>query len=58
MCLILQFIIRNIYLDFTTFSCTELLNLWNFLSAESDKGAFCYAKEVTLGKHKRIGSSG
>ena len=28
---------------------------WNFLSAESPKGVFCYVNEATSGKHLRMG---
>lgn len=41
--LLLQFLIRNIYLVFSSISGTK-----NYLRDESHKDAFCYLSEVTL----------
>lgn len=47
--------ITNIYLVFVPTSGTELLNAWNFLSDECDKGIFSYVNEVTFGDTKEGG---
>lgn len=44
------------YLVFVLVSGTELLiKPWNFLSDEGDKGATCYANEITSGHHLTTG---
>lgn len=48
-----------IYFSYIFGLCTWFLtcrsqNSWNFLSAESNRGAFCYVNEVGFGKYLRI----
>lgn len=47
---VLGFTKRNIYLVSVSIPGTELLYSWDFLSAESNAGVFCYVNEVTFGK--------
>ena len=46
---VVGFIIRNI--DLLHFSCRELLKPLEFSKFWEHKGVFCYANEVTFGKH-------
>lgn len=39
------------YLVFVPFLAQSSPNLWNFLSAESDKGVLYYANKVTCGQY-------
>lgn len=44
--------ITNLYLVFVPTSGIELLNAWNFLNDECDKGIFSHVNKVTFGNTK------